>query len=75
MLKLKKTKGADYVIGRNSRGLFKSKLHPVHGAFLPNRKYFGYKMGIRFNNIPLVLEQNNYATKIVNACIVCDTNR
>ena len=29
-------------------------------------------MGMPFNNIPLVLEQNTYAIKIVNAYIVYD---
>ena len=38
--------------------------------FLPNKKRFGYKIGIQFNNTPLVAEQNNYASKIVNAYIV-----
>ena len=54
------------------RGLFKSKLLPLNGAFLPNIKYFGYKIGIQLNNTPLVVEQNNYTTKIVNAYIVYD---
>ena len=36
---------------------------PLLGAFLPNTKFFGYKIGIQFNSSPLVVEQNNYATK------------
>ena len=44
----------------------------LHGAFLASIKYFGYKIGIQFNNTPLVVEQNNYATKIVNAYIIYD---
>ena len=30
---MKKGKITDYVIGWNSRGLFKSKFFPLHGAF------------------------------------------
>ena len=41
-------------------------------AFLPNIKYFGCKIGIKFNNTPLVVEQNNYKTKTVSAYIVND---
>ena len=29
---------------------FESKFLPLHGAFLPNIKYFGYKIGIYINN-------------------------
>ena len=43
--------------------MFKSKLLPLHGAFLPNIKYFG---------TPLVAEKNNYVTKILNVYIICD---
>ena len=49
ILKLKKGEGTDYVTGSKSRGLFKSKLLPLHDAFLPNIKYFGCKIGIQFN--------------------------
>ena len=37
-------------------------------------KLSGYKMGIKFDKKPLAVEQNNYATKIVNALIVYDLN-
>ena len=70
-LELKKDKGTKYVIGWKSKGLFQSKLFPLH-AFLPKIKYFGYKIGIQFNNSPLVVQENNYATKTINAYIVCD---
>ena len=63
---LKDDKGTDYVIGWKSKGLFKCKLVPLHGAFLSNIKYFGYKIGIQFNNIHLDVEQKNYAVKTVN---------
>ena len=35
-------------------------------------KYFRNKIGIKFNETSLVMEQNNYATKIVNVYIVYD---
>ena len=43
MLELEKDKGTDYVIGWKLKGLFKSKLLPLHGAFLPNIKYLDTK--------------------------------
>ena len=52
--------------------MFKSKLLPFQGAFLPNIKYFGYKIGIQVSNTSLVVEQNNYATKNVNVYIAKD---
>ena len=33
---------------------------------------YGYRIGIQFNKRVLVVEQKNYATKIVNAYIVYD---
>ena len=35
-------------------------------------EYFGYKTGVQFHDTPLVVEQNNYTTKTVNALIVYD---
>ena len=35
-------------------------------------KYFEYKIGLQFNDTPLVVEQNNYASKIVYVYIVYD---
>ena len=44
-----------------------------HYMAFPNlTKYCGQKIGIHFSNTPLVVEQNNYASKIVNACIFYD---
>ena len=71
-LELKKEKGTDYVIGWKSKALIESRLLPVYGPFLPNISYFGYRIGIQFNNTPLVVEQNNYTTKTTNAYIVYD---
>ena len=52
------------------KGFLESKFRPLHGAILSNRKLFEYKIGIKFNSTPSVVEQNNYTTKIVNAYIV-----
>ena len=50
--------------------MYKSKLLPLHGAILTNIKYFLPKIAMQFNNTPLVVEQDNYATEIVNDYIV-----
>ena len=39
-----------------------------------NKKLSGYKIGIKFDKVPLAEEQKNYLTKIVNVYIVCDLN-
>ena len=52
--------------------MYNSKLIPLYTAFLHNIKIFGYKIGIEFNEIVLVVEKNKYATKIANAYIVND---
>ena len=70
MLELKKDKSNEYVIGWKSKGVYNSKLIALHGDILPNIKYFRKKIRIQFNNTPLVVEQKNNATKIVNAYIV-----
>ena len=72
MLELKKDKGTEYVIGWRSKGVYNSKLTSWHGTFLPNMKYFGQKIGIQFKNTSLVVEQNNYMTKAVDAHIAYD---
>ena len=44
----------------------------MSNIFLFNVKYFGIKIRIQFNNTPLVIEQINYPSKIVNVSIVYD---
>ena len=44
----------------------------MYTAFLHSIKPSGYRMGIKFDKDPLAVEQNNYATKIVNAYINYD---
>ena len=58
MLELKKDKGTDYNIGWKSKGLFESKLLPLHSACLPNIKHVGYKIGIQFHKTPIFWIQN-----------------
>ena len=41
----------------------------LNSILLPIIKHFGYKVGLQFNNNALVVEQNNYVTRIVNTCI------
>ena len=72
MLELKKEKGTEYITGCKSKGVYNSKLKASHGAFLTNVRYFGNKTGIQFNSTPLIIEQNNYVTEIVNVYIVYD---
>ena len=43
-------------------------------VFLPKIKYFRYKTENQFSNIPLVVEQKSYETKIVNAFIVYNSD-
>ena len=71
-VRIKKDKVTDYSIGWKSKDLFESNHLPLHGAFLPNIKYIGYKIGMQFNNTSLVVEQRNYENNIVNAYILYD---
>ena len=67
-VQLKKDKGTDYVISWKSKGVDSS--FSTTQSFLHKIKFSGYKIGIKFDKEPLVVEQNNYVTKIVNAYIV-----
>ena len=44
----------------------------IKSGFLPNIKYFNKEIGMQFNNTSLVIEQNNYTSKIINVFIVYD---
>ena len=46
------------------------EMSSIHGGLMPNVKQFAYKIGIQFNSTPLVIVENNFATKIVNAYFV-----
>ena len=39
---------------------------------MPNVAYFRNKIEIQHNGTPLVIKQNNFATKVLNACIIYD---
>ena len=65
VLELKIDKSTEYINGLKSKRLYNCTLIALHGAFLPNATYFGVKIGMQFNNISLVIEIINYATKVV----------
>ena len=74
-LGLEKIKGTEDVIGWKSKRVYNFKLTSLHGTSLLNKKNIRMqKTGIQFHKTPLVVEQNNYATKITNTYIVCDLN-
>ena len=39
---------------------------------MDSTKLSKYRMGIKFDEDPLAVEQNNYLSKIINVCIVYD---
>ena len=63
----KKDKGTDYILNWKSKGAYTSKLKPLLRAFSHSKKLSGYRMRIKFDKNPLAVEQNKYATKILNA--------
>ena len=67
-------KSGQYVIAWKPEEFLKSQLLLLHGAFLPNTKFFVYKIRKQENKTPLIVVQNNYTTKTVNAYIVYDIN-
>ena len=52
---------------KKSKAFHKSKIPPLHDAFLPRVKHFVPKIVIQFNKTPLVLELTNCKIQIVNA--------
>ena len=68
----KESKSTDYILRYISKGLCTSKLNSLNNAFLYRIKLFRYKMGIKFDKDPLVVEQKYYFTKIVNNYIAYD---
>ena len=59
MRELKNDKFIKYIVSWKSNGLYNSKRIALHGAFLPNVKYLGNKIRMKFNSTLLVMEQNN----------------
>ena len=72
MLGLRKDKGIDYVLSCKSNGVYNSKLKSLYTAFLHSIKLSGFKMGIKFDEDLLAVEENNYLTIIVSVYIVYD---
>ena len=56
MLKLKKDKATDYVLGQKSKGIYSSKLKPLYTTSLHNINLSGYRIGIKFDIDPLAVE-------------------
>ena len=56
LLKLKIDKSTVYIIGWKLERLHNSKFIALHSSFLPNVKYFRNKIGMQFDNTPLVIE-------------------
>ena len=73
-LELKEDQGTDCVIGWKPKGVYNSKFTPLHMTFLHNITLSEYKIGIQFNKSVLVVEQNNYVTKIINVYIASDSD-
>ena len=60
----------EYTTSWRSKGVYNTKLIAIKNDYLPNIKYFKYKIGIQFNNTPLIVEQNIYTSKIINVYII-----
>ena len=52
--------------------VYQQKLQSFYTNFLHCIKRFGYRVGKKIDKDLLTVEQNNYTTKIVSACIVYD---
>ena len=70
-LQLKEDKCTN-VTGWKSKAVYTVKPTPLSTAFLHDINVSGYRIGIQFDTSVLVVEQNNQATKLVNAYIVYD---
>ena len=72
MVELKNDTCIEYVISLKSKGVYNSELKALLRRFLTSVNNFWNKIGIQFHNTPLVIEQNNYASRIVDVHIVYD---
>ena len=66
-LELKEDKDTDYAFSWESKGVDTATLKPSYTKFLHRIKLSEYRVGIKFDKDSLAVEQNNYATKVVNA--------
>ena len=71
-LRIKKDKGADYVLSWKPKGVFNSKLKPLYNALVHCIKGSECRIGIKFDKDFLAVEQNSYLSKIVNVYIFYD---
>ena len=58
-LELKEDKGVGYVLSWKSKVIYTFKLMPLYTIFSISAKLSGYRTGIKFDNIILVVEENN----------------
>ena len=71
-LELKKDKEIDYVLNYKSKVVCTFKLKPLYTAFLHSIKFSRYRMGIKYGEDTLGVEQNNFENKIVHFYIAYD---
>ena len=62
----------DCILSWKSKGLCTFKLKPLYTIFLHSIKHSGYRIGIKFDNDPLAVEQNIHLSKSANFYIVFD---
>ena len=60
-----------FLVGNQKEYLILNLNHYIT-AFLHSIKLSEYRIRIKFDKDPLAVEQNNYLTKIINVCFVCD---
>ena len=70
MIKYKNT-STEYATSWKSKGVYHCKLIALNSYYLPNIKYLK-TVGFQFDNTPLVVEQNNYTSKIGNIYVIYD---
>ena len=63
---------SEYIITWRSKGVYNAKLIPIKNHSLPTIKYLNKKIQLQFDYTPLVVEQDNCKSKIVNVYIVYD---
>ena len=64
-LDLRTDKGTEYITGWKLKVWFEWNLLPLHDTFISKLKWFGNKIGLHFNNTPLVIVRNHLTTKSV----------
>ena len=68
-LELKKQKCVDYVFSWKSNGVYNSKPKPLHTSFLQSINLSAYKLEIKFDQVSLAVEQNNYLSNYLFSII------